>query len=310
MNTRYTDLPDNTGKPFGGAYSVHDPETCQTRDEAVKEYIDNQSQLDNEEIKIKYVQTYKKWMFAAHPNIKGWEDYNELCFTQGTTESFAQFYLRFRDSKRLRLAKGEYFYNQMMKGLWYKEKFAWLGEDEIRSNDVVLISVPFSDTGAVPDYLEKLLTECDKKNVPVMLDLAYINLSVDLAIDLTHRCIEYVVSSLSKVFPVELHRIGIRMQRTKFEDQLYVVNEKNHNYINVMSAYVGTKLMEKYPSNYIHSKYKKKQLDMCDKLNLEASPSVYFGIDRQGQFSEYNRGAESNRLCFTRIWDGRMQDYS
>jgi hypothetical protein len=308
MTTRYTNLPDNKDKPFGGAYSVHDPETCRTRDEAVKEYIDNNAKLDNEAIKSKYVQTYKKWMFATHPKIKGWEDYNELCFTQGTTESFAQFYLRFRESKRLRLAKGEYFYNQMMKGLWYKGKFAWLGEDEIRSNDVVLISVPFSDTGAVPDYLEKLLTECDNNDVPVMLDLAYINLSVDLEIDLTHRCIEYVVSSLSKVFPVELHRIGIRMQRTKFEDQLYVVNGKNHNYINVLSAYVGTKLMEKYPANYIYNKYRQKQLDMCDKLNLEASPCVYFGIDKQRQFSEYNRGTESNRLCFTRIWDGRMKD--
>ena len=306
MTTRYTDLPDNKEKPFGGAYSVHDPETCKTRDEAVKEYIDNQSQLDNEAIKSKYVQTYKQWMFAAHPKIKGWEDYNQLCFTQGTTESFAQFYLRFRESKRLRLAKGEYFYNQMMKGLWYKEKFAWLDEDEIRPNDVVLISIPFSDTGAVPDHLEKLLTDCDNNNVPVMLDLAYVSLSVDQEVNLTHKCIEYVVSSLSKVFPVELHRIGIRMQRKKFEDQLYVINEKNYNYINVMSAYVGTKLMEKYPADYIYKKYRPKQLEICDKLNLEASPCVYFGIDRNGQFQEYNRGTETNRLCFSRVWDGRM----
>lgn len=231
MTTRYTDLPDNKDKTFGGAYSVHDSETCRTRDEAVNDYISNQSRLDNEEIKRKYLDTYKQWMFATHPNIKGWQDYNELCFTQGTTESFAQFYIRFRESKRLRLAKGEYFYNQMMKGLWYNGRFAWLDEDDIKPNDVVLISVPFSDTGAVPDYLEQLLTECDNNNVPVMLDLAYVSLSIDQEIDLTHRCIEYVVSSLSKVFPVELYRIGIRMQRTKFEDQLYVINEKNYNYI-------------------------------------------------------------------------------
>ena len=140
MTTRYTNLTDNKGKTFGGAYSVHDSETCWTRDEAVKNYIDNQSQLDNEEIKSKYLQTYKQWMFSVHPEITGWEDYNELCFTQGTTESFAQFYLRFRDHRRLRLAKGEYFYNQMMKGLWYNEKFAWLDEDQIRPNDVVLFS--------------------------------------------------------------------------------------------------------------------------------------------------------------------------
>ncbi len=303
--TRYTNLPDLKDKPFGGAYSVHDLETCQTRDDAVKEYISNQSHLDHEEIKSKFVQTYKQWMFAVHPNIKGWEDYNELCFTQGTTESFSQFYLRFRENKRLRLAKGEYFYNQMMKGLWYKEKFAWLDEDEIKPNDVVLISVPFSNTGAVPDYLETLLTECDKNDVPVMLDLAYVSLSVNQEVDLTHKCIEYVVSSLSKVFPVELYRIGIRMQRKKFEDQLYVINEKNYNYINVLSAYVGTKLMETYPADYIYNKYRQKQLDMCGQLNVEASPCVYFGIDTKEQFQDYNRGTPTNRLCFSRVWDGR-----
>lgn len=307
MTTRYTDLPDNKDKPFGGAYSVHDPETCRTRDEAVNHYISNQSRLDNEEIKRKYLDTYKQWMFATHPNIKGWQDYDELCFTQGTTESFAQFYLRFRESKRLRLAKGEYFYNQMMKGLWYNGRFAWLDEDDIRRDDVVLISVPFSDTGAVPDYLEKLLKDCDDNHVPVMLDLAYVSLSIDQEIDLTHRCIEYVVSSLSKVFPVELYRIGIRMQRKKFEDQLYVINEKNYNYINILSAYVGTKLMEKYPADYIFNKYRQKQLEMCARLNIEASPCVYFGIDRFGNFAEYNRGTKTNRLCFSRVWDGRMK---
>lgn len=307
MTTRYTNLTDNKGKTFGGAYSVHDSETCWTRDEAVKNYIDNQSQLDNEEIKSKYLQTYKQWMFSVHPEITGWEDYNELCFTQGTTESFAQFYLRFRDHRRLRLAKGEYFYNQMMKGLWYNEKFAWLDEDQIRPNDVVLISVPFSDTGAVPNFLEKLLTDCDENAVPVMLDLAYIGLSVNQKINLEHQCIEYVVSSLSKVFPVELHRIGIRMQRKKFEDQLYVINEKNYNYINITSAYLGTKLMEKFPADYIYNKYRQRQLDMCGKLNLEVSPCVYFGIDKDKQFQEYNRGTETNRLCFSRVWDGRMK---
>lgn len=307
MTTRYTNLPDNKDKPFGGAYSVHDPETCMTRNDAVKDYVNTQLQTDNEQIKSTYLNTYKQWMFSAHPKIVGWQDYNELCFTQGTTESFAQFYLRFRESKRLRLAKGEYFYNQMMKGLWYKDRFAWLDEDEIRNNDVLLISVPFSDTGAVPEYLEKLLKRCDDMNVPVMLDLAYVSLSVDQEIDLSHKCIEYVVSSLSKVFPVELYRIGIRMQRTKFEDQLYVINEKNYNYINVLSAYVGTKLMEKYPADYIFNKYRQRQLDMCAELNLEPSPCVYFGIDKRGQFPEYNRGTETNRLCFSRVWDGRMK---
>jgi hypothetical protein len=306
MPTRYTDLPDNKEKPFGGAYSVWDIETCATRDRAVKEYIENLASLDNEKIKKDFLGTYKNWIFSTHPNIKGWQDYNELCFTQGTTESFAQFYLRFRENKRLRLARGEYFYNQMMKGLWYKENFAWLDEDEIRQNDVVLISVPFSDTGAVPNNLENLLQQCDHNNVPVMLDLAYINIAINLEVDLTHPCIEYVVSSLSKVFPVELYRIGIRMQRKKFEDQLYVINEDNYNYINVLSAFVGYKLMKTYTADFVYKKYRIKQLEMCKKLDVDPSPCVYFGIDKKNQYQEYKRGGDTARLCFSRVWDGRM----
>ena len=98
MPTRYTNLPDNKEKPFGGAYSVWDVETCATRDKAVKEYIENLASLDDEKIKKDFLGTYKNWIFSTHPNIKGWQDYNELCFTQGTTESFAQFYLRFREN--------------------------------------------------------------------------------------------------------------------------------------------------------------------------------------------------------------------
>lgn len=73
----------------------------------------------------------------------------------------------------------------------------------------------------------------------------------------------------------------------------------------MLSAYVGTKLMETYPADYIYNKYRQKQLDMCGQLNVEASPCVYFGVDTKGQFQDYNRGTPTNRLCFSRVWDGR-----
>ena len=142
--------------------------------------------------------------------------------------------------------------------------------------------------------------------VPVMLDLAYLNLAVDMSFDLSHPCIEYVVSSLSKVFPIENHRVGIRLQKEPFEDQIYVINEYNYNYINLLSAYLGTAMMKKFPANYVFKKYHSKQLAFCQKLDLVPSYCVYFGIDYSGRFREYNRGGNGNRLCFSRIWDGRM----
>jgi len=130
--------------------------------------------------------------------------------------------------------------------------------------------------------------------------------AIDLDFDLSHPCIEYVVSSLSKVFPIENHRVGIRLQKEPFEDQIYVINEYNYNYINLLSAFLGTAMMKKFPADYVFEKYHDKQLALCQKLDLVPSYFVYFGIDYSGRFREYNRGSNGNRLCFSRIWDGRM----
>ena len=305
-----TGLPDNKKKIYGGAFSVHDTEVVGTVNNLLCEFtgVNDAISVNADRIKNEFTDLYKSWMFDNF-DFSGVDEYKHCCVTQGTTESFAQFYIRYRERYRLRLCKGDYFYHQMMKNLWYSDNFAWLEDEELAPGDVLMISIPFSDTGATWPNLESLLVECDEKQIPVMLDMAYLNLTVgsvfDCKIDLSHPCIEYVVSSLSKVFPVENHRIGIRLQKQKFEDQLYVINEPGYNYINLCSAYIATGLMRQYKSDYMFNKYRSRQLEICSSLDVVPSPCFIFGIDNKNQYPIYNRGRNSNRLCFSRIWDGR-----
>jgi len=304
-------LNDNKSKVYGGAWSVHDDELVKARNYFLSEFSEINLTDKNvlQDIKKKFFNVYKTWLFSDF-DFAGTNLYSEYCYTQGTTESFAQFYLRYGRTHRLRLAKGEYFYHQMMKNLEHVKDFCWLEDDDIKSGDCLLISVPFSDTGDVPQNLESILCDCDNLEVPVMLDMAYINLTnknaLTQTIDLTHDCIEYVVSSLSKAFPIEHYRVGIRMQKTKFEDQLYVINEDNYNYLNFCSMYIGLKLMEKFPAKYMFDKYRTDQLELCRILGVEPSPCYIFGVDKKNRYSQYSRGRDSNRLCFSRIWDGRV----
>ena len=194
----HTGLPNNKSKVFGGAYSVQDPSTCSYKNTLLQNYIE--SDIDFEATKVEYFNEFKDFLGYPH-NLFGLENYTHYCFTQGTTESFLYFYLRYRD-KRLRLAKGEYFFHQMTKNMHYQGAFAWLDEDDLKSGDVLVLSAPFADSCELYPNLEDILYECDIKSIPVLLDLAYINLAVDLTIDLTHPCIKYVVASLSKVFPL------------------------------------------------------------------------------------------------------------
>lgn len=307
---KYTNLPDNKHRIYGGAYSVYDPELLLMRDRLIRNFtmLDSANPSIAEIIKSEFVETYRSWMFQGF-NFKHVDLYQYGCFTQGTTESFAQFYIRYRDGYRLRLKRADYFYHQMMKSLWYSDRFAWLDEDDIRAGDVVLISVPFSDTGDCPQELNHMLDQCEHLGVPVMLDLAYLNLAVGESfpyeIDLSRECIKYVVTSLSKVFPVENLRIGLRLQKERLDDQLYVINETNYNYINILSAFVGLNMMRSFPNNFVFDRYRPKQLELCEKLEVEPSPCFTLGIDRHNRYPEYNRGGDSNRLCFSRVWDNR-----
>lgn len=303
-------LSHNKQLLYSGSYSVHDHETVQARDDLIHKFteLDCDRYHVAEKIKRDFLGSYREWMCAEF-NFPGIDRYEHACFTHGTTESFAQFYLRYRVGYRLRLYKSEYFYHQMMKSLWYQDNFAWLDEDDICRGDVVLISVPFSDTGDIPPNFDSILDACDDLEVPVMLDLAYVNLTVGDAfphvIDFNRPCIQYVVTSLSKVFPVENLRIGMRLQKHFFEDQLYVTNGNEYNYINLLSAYVGHGMITKFSPGEMFNRYRDRQIQKCRELDIDVSPCFIFGIDRNNRFQEYHRGGASNRLCFSRSWDDR-----
>jgi alanine-alpha-ketoisovalerate/valine-pyruvate aminotransferase len=203
----------------------------------------------------------------------------------------------------LRLLKGEYFYHQIQARLLFKDRFEWLDKDTLAKGDVVVMSCPFSDTGNVPDNLDDILTVCDRLDVPVMLDMAYISMSDIKHLDLSHQCIKVLTTSLSKIFPVEQHRIGLRMRREFKDDTLVAYNQ--NQYVNRHSVNIGNHMIKTFSNDWLVDRYKQRQQDLCRRLEVVPSSCVIFGIDHDHHFNEYNRGGASNRLCFSKVFDGR-----
>ena len=281
-------LPNKNSLKYSGARSVSDVELI--------DFIKNvPSKLPNT---TEFLQDYKQWIDSTH-NIMGWKNFNHLCFSNGTTESFDKFYHRYLH-RRLRLLKGEYVYHQMIGKKIFKE-FDWM-EDvaTLQHNDVVAISVPFADTGNVPLNLYAILDKCEELKIPVLLDLAYINLAVGLEINLNYKCIDTVTSSLSKVFPLSNHRIGIRLQQEFVDDTLFAYNQ--NQYINLYSVSVGHEVIKKYSADYSFKKYRSWQLTLCKELSITPSSSFIFGVDSNDLYPEYNRGSDSNRLCLSNYY--------
>ena len=137
-----------------------------------------------------------------------------------------------------------------------------------------------------------------------MLDLAYINVSNIKHLDLSYKCIQTITTSLSKVFPVEHYRIGIRLERELYDDTLVAYNQ--NDYVNLYSINIGHELIRKFHNKWLYTKYQDKQADECKKLGLDISECVIFGLDKNEKYPEYKRGTKINRLCFSRKWDKRV----
>jgi len=284
-------LPPLRHKPYGGAWSIHDPES--------KQFVENiRSEVGN---RIEFLHDYKEWM-SHDCTFKGLDGFKNLDFSAGTTETFGMFYYQHLN-RRPRLLKGDFFYHWQMARNYFKNAVE-IGAEPLAKGDVVVMSCPFSNTGGVPQDFDSILEQCDALDIPVMLDMAYINISNIKDLNLDHKCIHTITTSLSKVFPVESHRIGIRLTRELYDDALTAYNQVD--YVNLYSVNIGHKLIQRFDNNWLYNKYKDKQIETCKELKVQPSACVIFGLDSQNLYNEYKRDTEINRLCFSRVWDKRI----
>ncbi len=283
-----TNKYDKKHLPFGHSSAIKDSATT-----AVLNNLKpiNQSVFDDN-IVGKFLEQYVSWITSTENNVfVGLEGFSHKCFTNGTTEAFDKFYIN-NSTRRFRCFKGEYLYHRLA---WRNSNLRWayIEDHPLDTNDAVIISYPFADTGGKHHSLDEILHRCEQLNIPVLLDCAYFGLCGGLKFDLTSPCIREVTFSLSKIFPVSHVRIGMRVSRIDNDDALFVLNK--NGYVNRLAAHIGQQFISSFGPDYIYNKYRNKQLEICSILDVKPSNSVIFGLGRAG-WEDYNRDTETNRL--------------
>lgn len=226
-------------------------------------------------ISKKFEEYFHEWVSACTRfNLKGFDQFKEGCFAQGSQEYFLNFYLRNR-TKRFRIHRGEYWWHMEV---WKNLGMEWtyIDEGDITSNDVVIVSTPFALTGKVHKDLENTITLCEKHNAELMLDFIYLpNLTTEnFEIDLNYECIKTISFSLSKTFPVQNAKIAIRFSRKKINDPMQISNDEN--VANRLSCGIGLEVMQRFEIDYMAKKYHSQQIHWCNVLGLIPTDVVHF----------------------------------
>jgi len=277
---------------FSAAASIQDKQTLDVLSTPVDTDVLNDIELVED-----FVQQYKSWISTSTNNkFIGLDNYQYACYSAATSEAFDKFYMK-NSSKRFRCFRGEYIYHKIA----WRDKFAWayIDDDELRTGDAVIISLPFADTGNKHISYDEVLDTCERLDIPVLIDCCYFGVCSDIEFNLNYECITDVAFSLSKAFPVAHARIGMRLTKEDNDDTLFAYNKPGLMYTNRLTASLGKRFITEFSPDYMYNTYREKQLEYCQLTSTTPSNTVFFGIGDEN-WQKYNRGTDTNRLSFHR----------
>ena len=156
---------------------------------------------------------------------------------------------------------------------------------------MVVISIPFSASCTVPEFLDDLFTYCDTYNIPILIDFAYISISRNVQVDLNHPCIDTLCFSLSKCyFGIERLRVGLRLTRKFIDDPLDFLNEFNQ--VNTFGALIGLKLLKRLHPQDLYSFLEPALEEICLKNHyIRNNTSLFVNLDTSHpDYLTYKRG--------------------
>lgn len=253
--------------------------------------------LNDVELVEDFVQQYKYWISTSTNNkFIGLDNYQYACYSAATSVAFDKFYMK-NSNKRFRCFRGEYIYHKIA----WRDKFNWayIEDDELRTGDAVIISLPFADTGNKHIGHDEVLDTCERLGIPVLIDCCYFGVCSDIEFNLDYKCITDVAFSLSKAFPVAHARIGMRLTKEDNDDTLFAYNKPGLMYTNRLTASLGKRFIAEFSPDYMYNTYREKQLEYCQLTSTTPSNTVFFGIGDE-KWQKYNRGTDTNRLSFHR----------
>lgn len=299
-NDESISLADVDVTEFKGGYALQDVEITQRLKDYSREGFRDIFIADGKHgIQEEYKTVFRDWIGSTKLNtVHGLDLYRHASITNGTSEAFQMFMMR-HNNRRFKIAKGDFMMHKIACNTMDLD-WEWLSHDNaLEPGDALIISCPFSDTGGMHQHFTDYMLEATKMNIPVLVDMAYFGMCVNINIDLSHKCIEEVTFSLGKTFPIIGARAGIRFQREEIDDPVIFANQ--NGIVNNFACKLGVFCMTNWSPDYIPFKYYDSYYALCIKNNLRITNCVLFATSENVKYKSINRGNPNTRLCVSKF---------
>ena len=236
-----------------------------------------------------FTEKYDSWIHSSEKfKISGLETFPHRLVTNGITEAFGDIYELY-DS--IQVMRGEYTYHRDLGHVVLDDY------KDIEEHSALIISYPFSATGNVHPEWDKIIAVCNERGIDVFIDCCLFGVSEVDTLNLHHDCITHVAFSFSKTFGTGGLRTGMLYKKNIDNTTVEMIN--SHFYTQMAGMRLHYELMQKFTPDYMCDKYRDKQVELANSLDIEPSDTVIFGISTDKKYDQFERDAYINRLCLS-----------
>lgn len=241
-------------------------------------------------VQNEFLDYFPLWINSSKLNtILGLSNFKNRYLIAGITQAFDDFYIR-HAKKNIVLLPGEYPYLKRFIKNW---RFY---DGVFKNNDALILSAPFSATGALHKDFASIMEQADKHDIPTLIDCAFFGICADLNLNLNYNCIESVCFSFSKAFASGCFRAGIQFTHNELSS---ISIQNRWHYLPLLSAKITLELAKQYSPDFIYQKYQDTQSRICERFNLTPSKTVIFGLSNDESYDDFDLDNTVNRCCIT-----------
>jgi hypothetical protein len=199
-------------------------------------------------------------------NLIGWNTFPCVDITMGCTNFIESFILKY-GWDGFQILNDDYSYYNLM------GKFGTDIKDLVPGMPLI-ISLPNWKYGDLRPDWEYALSECEKKNIDIHIDFAWITMSKGIEMDLSHPCIKSFAMSMSK-YDLQWNRVGLRWSRQRTMDAITIFNHYYGEDVNSSVTSCGAFMMNNIPRDYGWDTYEKQYYEICKNLNVEPTNAIH-----------------------------------
>ena len=246
-----------------------------------------------------FLELYPKWIQSSKLNkFEGLDAFPDKYVSLGTTQALDWWqYWCIANGYELTMFRGEYPYNR---DVWLQSDINWcdsIDDAGLSQGQAVVVSVPFSGNGRKHEKWDWLMEECNKKNIPVLVDCAWFGTCFGIEVNLDEPCIKMVVFSTGKGLSCGSWRSGIVFSRLEDNEKcsLAVQSEWKHGiHLNVA---IANCLMNRFSPDTMPAKYMHSHKAVCDHYGFETTNTIHVALAPETpEWESYHRDRTYNRV--------------